>query len=115
METSLTTQAVTREVRLRQWREIIHARQESGLTVKDYCESHGITKDSYYYWQRLVREAAITEAGPMFAELLPERQEKREEFLPELTVRIGEAVISVNRDTPEILLQRAIRAAKNAE
>ena len=50
METSLTTQAVTREVRLRQWREIIHARQESGLTVKDYCESHGITKDSYYYW-----------------------------------------------------------------
>ena len=77
METGLTTQAVTREVRLRQWREIIHARQESGLTVKDYCESHGITKDSYYYWQRLVREAAIAEAGPMFAELLPDRQEKR--------------------------------------
>ena len=51
----------------------------------------------------------------MFAELLPDRQEKREEFLPELTVRIGGAVISVNRDTPEILLQRAIRAAKNAE
>ena len=100
METGLTTQAVAREVRLRQWQEIIHARQESGLTVKDYCESHGITKDSYYYWQRLVREAAIAEAGPMFAELLPGRQEKREEFLPELTVRIGGAVISVNRDTP---------------
>ena len=63
----------------------------------------------------MVREAAIAEAGPMFAELIPERQEKRSEFLPELTVRIGEAVISVNRDTPEILLQRAIRAAKNAE
>ena len=36
METGLTTQAVTREVRLRHWREIIYARQESGLTVKDY-------------------------------------------------------------------------------
>ena len=33
METGLTTQAVTREVRLRQWKEIIHARQESGLAV----------------------------------------------------------------------------------
>ena len=34
METGLTTQAVIREVRLREWREIIHAKQESGSAVK---------------------------------------------------------------------------------
>ena len=115
METRLTTRAATREIRLLQWQEIFHDRKESGLTVKDYCQSHGITKDSYYYWQKVAREAVIAASGPVFAELKPEKYDQGGEFTPELTIRIGTAVISVNRDTPEGLLQRAIRAAKHAE
>lgn len=115
METGLTTRAATREIRLRQWQEIFHDRKESGLTVKDYCQRHGITKDSYYYWQKVAREAVIAASGPVFAELKSEMYGQAGEFIPELTIRVGNAVISVNRDTPEGLLERAIRAVKHAE
>ena len=79
------------------------------MTVKDYCQSRGITKDSYYYWQKVARETAISETGPVFAELNPE-QERREAFYAELAIRIGNAVISANRETPEELLQKAVWA-----
>ena len=33
-------------------------RNESGLTVKAFCEKHIISENSYFYWQRKVRETA---------------------------------------------------------
>ena len=115
MERGLTTRAATREIRLRQWQEIFHDRKESGLTVKEYCQRHGLTKDRYYYWQKVAREAVIAASGPVFAELKSEMYDQAGEFMPELTIRIGTAVIYANRDTPEGLLQRTIRAAKYVE
>ena len=60
MENQLATRAATKQIRLQHWRKVIQDRAESGLTVKEYCEQHNITKDSYYYWLRTVRE---TKAG----------------------------------------------------
>ena len=115
MEQSLTTRAATRQYRLRQWQAILHDRAESGLSVKEYCLAHNITKDCYYYWQKLVREAAIAEAGPVFAEIKPEPAVSLGVFIPQITVQIGNAVLAANSDTPEDLLMRAVRALKNAE
>ena len=39
--------AVRDEYRMQQWTEIIRERQESGLTVKDYCAQHGISEKTY--------------------------------------------------------------------
>ena len=115
METSLTTREATRQVRLRQWQEIFHDRRESGMTVKDYCESHGITKDSYYYWQKVSREAAIAAGGVVFAELMPEPESGQNEFRAALTIQIGSAVVSADDNTSAGLLQRAIWAVNHAE
>ncbi len=115
METGLTTRKITRQFRLQQWQAIFHDRAESGQTVKDYCQSHGITKDSYYYWQKVAREAAIADNGPVFAELRPEAVSNVEGFVPEITVRIGNAVLSANSATPEELLLRTVRILKYAE
>lgn len=54
---------------MQQWAQVIHARNESGLTVKDYCEENSISENAYYYWLRKIRETAIEEAGGQFAEL----------------------------------------------
>ena len=44
--------AVRDEYRMQNWAKIIGERQESGLTVKDYCAQHGIAEKTYYYWLR---------------------------------------------------------------
>lgn len=115
METGLTTRRATRQFRIQQWQGIFHDRAESGLTVKEYCNAHGISKDSYYYWLKVARETAIAEAGPVFAEIKPAFAEKGADFIPQITVQIGNAVLSANSDTPEDLLLRAVRVLKYAE
>lgn len=50
---------VKRQTNIRKWTQIFSERNASGLTVRQYCEEHGITKDQYYYWLKVVREAAI--------------------------------------------------------
>ena len=37
--------AITRQIRLKEWTEVFRDRAESGMLVKDYCDTHGITKD----------------------------------------------------------------------
>ena len=50
--------AVTMEVRLRERAEIIRECRSSGMTVSTWCRERGISKGTYYRWQRQVREAA---------------------------------------------------------
>ena len=46
-----------------QWAQIIADRKASGKNVKDYCQSRGISRDAYFYWQKALREAAIDQMG----------------------------------------------------
>ena len=48
---------LTKQVRLTRWTEIMRERNESGLTVKQWCRENGIKEKTYYYWQRKLREA----------------------------------------------------------
>ena len=62
---------VTNQVRMTKWSEIIKDRCESGLTIKEYCAEHGISRDAYFYWLKKIRESAVASASEQFAELLP--------------------------------------------
>jgi putative transposase len=71
----MDTQKITKEYRLSQWAQIIQARNESGKSVKDFCEDAGINKNSYFYWQRKLREAAcngLTGATDESKEIVPD-------------------------------------------
>ena len=52
---------VTKEYRLFHWAKVIQERQESGQNIKSYCASAGLHPNTYYYWQRKVREASYQE------------------------------------------------------
>ena len=101
MENQITTRAATKQVRMQHWLSVFRDRMESGLTVNEYCEQHSITKDSYYYWLREVRKAAIQSAGPVFAELNPPASIDREiRFQPEMEIQITASLWSFSlRDT----------------
>ena len=57
----MNTRGLTSEFRMAHWAGIRRDRQESGLSVRAYCESAGFHENSYYYWQKKLREAACTE------------------------------------------------------
>ena len=57
----MDTQKVASEYRLSKWAQVIQTRLDSGQSIQDFCQSAGISKNSYFYWQRKLREAACTE------------------------------------------------------
>lgn len=54
-------QKVTRQVRLRQWINLINQCQNSGKNVRDWCSTQGIKPRMYYYWLKRARESACLE------------------------------------------------------
>ena len=51
------TREIAAEYRLTHWAGVVRQRAESGLTVKAYCESAGLHENTYFYWQRKLRES----------------------------------------------------------
>jgi len=61
----INTREIAAEYRLAHWVAIIRERNESGKSIKAYCESIGLHQNVYFYWQRKLREAACRELLPM--------------------------------------------------
>lgn len=61
--------AVRDDLRLQNWTEVIRAKQESGLSNREFCAQNGITEKTYYYWLRKVRQAALECASPELVRL----------------------------------------------
>ena len=57
----MDTQKATTEYRLSKWAQTIQARVESGQNIEEFCQTAGITRNAYFYWQRKLRTAACTE------------------------------------------------------
>ena len=57
----MNTRYIAKEYRLAHWAQIITEQKESGMTVRAYCEEAGLHENSYYYWQKKLRTAAIEE------------------------------------------------------
>lgn len=111
----MNTHEVAAEYRLSQWAKIVQAKQESGQSVKDFCEAQGIRKNIYFYWQRKVREAACLElarqkntsdpAPPGWLQLAPSQEETK----TTLTIEINGCRITVTPATDPALLKEVCR------
>lgn len=51
------------------WKNRIQSRKLSGLKVNDWCEQNSISRDSYYYWYRKLKNIK-EEQGDVFAEVM---------------------------------------------
>jgi transposase-like protein len=86
--------AVRDEYRMQSWAEIIRERQESGLTIKDYCAQHGISDKTFYYWLRKLRAAAAESMEPQLVRL----DENRAPTDRMLHIRYGTAELTLPDD-----------------
>ena len=57
----MDTQKIARQFRLSEWSEAVKERIASGQSVDAFCEARRISKATYYYRQKKVREAACAE------------------------------------------------------
>jgi transposase-like protein len=53
----MNTRYIAEEYRLSHWAQIVQERKESGLSIRAYCESSGLHENTYYYWQKKLRDA----------------------------------------------------------
>ena len=59
---------IKEQVQLDRWQKDLEDRQAAGLSIAAFCEQHGISKTTYYYRLRRVREHLCYAAG-----MLPEK------------------------------------------
>ena len=113
----MDTQKVTAEYRLLHWMKVIQERQNSGQNIKEFCESTGISRNAYYYWQRKLREIACSQLA---------KPEESSDTIPggwvqiatvspmnsSLKIEVGGCHIIVNNETDPELLQKVCRVLR---
>ena len=57
--------------KLAQWVQIVSECRESGMSVRQWCQEHGINISSYYKWQRKVYAMVQAQQEVQFAEVTP--------------------------------------------
>jgi len=67
------TREIAEEYRLTHWAQVMQERMRLGLTIKEFCKQAGMCQNTYFYWQRRVRAAAIEqiEQSSIGGKLLP--------------------------------------------
>lgn len=48
------------QVSMQKWQQIILDQKATGMSVDAYCEKESLSRNSFYYWQRKIRDAACT-------------------------------------------------------
>ena len=64
-------QSTKKQLHMQQWAAIIEDRIASGLKIDEYCEKNQLSRNSYFYWLRKIREEMSTPVLPDHNDLLP--------------------------------------------
>ena len=57
-------QSTKKQLHMQQWAAIIEDRIASGLKIDEYCEKNQLSRNSYFYWLRKIREEMSTSVLP---------------------------------------------------
>ena len=122
---SSVTTAVAVQCRLQEWAAQIRECQNrpAGMSVVDWCASHGITKANYYYRLRRIRqaylenlppEAPVQQIVPVNACLLQQETQSGSGIQQGLSVSVNGFSIHVTESTPMPLLAAVLKVVRDA-
>ena len=116
----MDTKIVAKEYRLSQWAQTIQQRRESGQNIKDFCESTGISRNAYFYWQKKLREVACSELSEVnnSKSLVPRgwtclTENEASTSANSLTIEVSGCNIAVNNGTDPGLLAKVCHVLKS--
>lgn len=132
--------AVKKQLSMQYWASIIADRKSSGLNIDEYCKENNISRNSYFYWLRQIRENVassidstelslpLSNAAPgTLVELVPSQSSRKPAVIssvPQISVSpdteetinilVNGVTIPVRSCTSDELLIKIMRAARNA-
>ena len=115
----INTSKIAVEYRLGHWAQIMQERAQSGISVKAYCRQIGICTNTYFYWQRKLREAACTEIQAAaqkdvvpigWMHLAPTQEQTMK---AEINIEVNGCHITVNTETDTDLLGKICRMLRS--
>lgn len=94
---------IKNKIRQEQWEKLITERQNSGLTIIDWCKKNNISCHAYYYWLRKLRKKACNH----ILSSIPEQKEPQIAFAkvdlqPQQTIPAGPVIIHLPSATIEV-------------
>ena len=115
----MNTRNIASEYRLAHWAQATRERADRGLSVRAYCIETGIHENTYFYWQRKLREAACSGIQSAVSDekaVIPNGWalcvKGKQAQTQELTVEVGGCRIRVSSDTDPELLTKVCRTLK---
>ena len=96
---------------------LFEQQSRSGLSIRDWCSQNNISTKTFYYRRKQIRAELLQAASPVFAELIPPETKNisaSDEFRPQLTISIKDAVIGIDQGTPQHLLASVLEVVRNA-
>ena len=131
--------AVKKQLSMQYWASIIADRKSSGLNIDEYCKINNISRNSYFYWLRQIRENVASSIEPAeislpipaaagtLVELVPSQSSLKPAVVssvPQISVSpdtdetinisVNGVTIPVRSCTSDELLIKIMRAARNA-
>ena len=107
------------EVRKQQWKQLIIACNNSGMSKKKWCAENGINEKSFYYYQKILRNELLEEyteepLRPSFVDVTSNLQPipnvaansgvHQSDMHPDLVIRKGDLVFEIsNTISPDLL------------
>ena len=119
----MDTRKIDREIKMKQWIEIIRECRSSGQTVKSWCAEQGINQTSYYYWLRRIRTAACntlpinTEGTNQIVPLKNEELKQESESIVSsqtaaIIIRLNTAVVEIQNGATSSVIENTLHALK---
>jgi len=111
----IDTRKVKTEYRMGQWTQLLREKAGTGESISVFCNRIGVNKNTYFYWQKKLREAAAvvlesSESSPQSWALAVQTPQPKSS---EITIEINGCRITITPETNAEFLAKICRTLKN--
>ena len=122
----MNARKVTTNYRMKEWTGIVQDRINSGLSINEYCNQNGLSRNAYFYWLKKIRNRIIIDTPALTEESTQNPISFQELSIPEpsvtvvtpqdqISIGINGMTINVTKDTSKELLLRVLEVARHVK
>lgn len=111
------------QMHMQEWSKLIAARQDSGLTIKEWCRQNNLPESRYYYYLKKLRLAACenlpteSQDGSQFA-LVPNHARVNNPVVARsgnIKITLSNAVVEIGEGADEAQVRFTLEVLLNAQ